>query len=122
MNFHKSKELYSNAIDDVPNGVGVINNLSTLIDYLEQDKIIEILDKWNKHAKANNTILVYIFTKWGYEQELIDTIKNNVDSVVSLTSIEERVIIGQGFMVTSASWTQPQNNMVSIFRFTTWRG
>jgi small GTP-binding protein len=103
------------AIDDVSNGVGVINNLSTLIDYLEEDKIIEILDKWNKRAKANNTILVYIFTKWGYEQKLIDIIKNSVDSVVSLTSIEERVIIGQGFMVTSASWTKPQNNMVLFF-------
>jgi small GTP-binding protein len=104
-----------NAIDDISNGVGVINNLSTLIDYLEEDKIIEILDKWNKRAKANNTILVYIFTKWGYEQKLIDTIKNSVDSIVSLTSIEERVIIGQGFMVTSASWTKPQNNMVLFF-------
>jgi small GTP-binding protein len=104
-----------NAIDDISNGVGVINNLSTLIDYLEEDKIIEILDKWNKRAKANSTILVYIFTKWGYEQKLIDTIKNSVDSVVSLTSIEERVIIGQGFMVTSASWTRPQNNMVLFF-------
>jgi small GTP-binding protein len=103
------------AIDDVSNGVGVINNLSTLIDYLEEDRIIEILNKWNKRAKANNTILVYIFTKWGYEQKLIDTIKNSVDSIVSLTSIEERVIIGQGFMVTSASWTKPQNNMVLFF-------
>jgi len=37
------------AIDDVPNGVGVINNLSTLIDYHE-DKIIEILGKWNERA------------------------------------------------------------------------
>jgi uncharacterized protein len=103
------------AIDDVSDGVGIINNLSTLIDYLEEDKIIEILDKWNKRAKANKTILVYIFTKWGYEQKLIDIIKNSVDSVVSLTSIEERVIIGQGFMVTSASWTRPQNNMVLFF-------
>jgi hypothetical protein len=39
------------AIDEVPNGVGVINNLSTLIDYLEDDKIIEILGKWNERAR-----------------------------------------------------------------------
>ena len=96
------------AIDDVPNGVGVINNLSTLIDYLEEDKIIEILNKWNERAKEKNTILVYIFTKWDYDPKLIEAIKNSVDCVVSLTSIEERVIIGQGFMVTSASWTNLQ--------------
>jgi small GTP-binding protein len=102
------------AIDDVPNGVGVINNLSTLIDYHE-DKIIEMIGKWNERAREKNTILVYIFTKWDYEPELIDSIKNSVDSVVSLTSIEERVIIGQGFMVTSASWTEPSKKLVLFF-------
>jgi small GTP-binding protein len=58
---------------------------------------------------------VYIFTKWDYDPELIDAIKNSVDRVVSLTSIEERVIIGQGFMVTDASWTEPSKNMVLYF-------
>ncbi len=103
------------AIGDVPNGVGVINNLSTLIDYLEEDKIIEILNNWNEYAKEKNTILVYIFTKWDYDPKLIEDIKNSVDCIVSLTSIEERVIIGQGFMVTNASWTKPSNNMVLFF-------
>ncbi len=103
------------AIDDVKNGVGIINNLSTLLDYLETDKIIEIIGKWNKHAKEKNTILVYIFTKWDYKPEIINAVKNSVDCVVSLTSIEERVIIGQGFMVTSASWTHPSNHMVLFF-------
>ena len=103
------------AIDDVPNGVGVINNLSTLIDYLEEDKITKILNKWNEHAKEKNTILVYIFTKWDYDPKLIEEIKNSVDCVVSLTSIEERVIIGQGFMVTSASWIKPSKKMVLFF-------
>jgi small GTP-binding protein len=113
--FSQIERVVLKAIDDVPNGVGVINNLSTLLDYLEEDKIIEILGKWNKRAREKNTVLVYIFTKWDYEPELIDAIKNIVDSVVSLTSIEERVIIGQGFMVTSASWTKPSKNMVLFF-------
>ena len=103
------------AINDVPDGIGVINNLSTLIDYLDDDKIIKILNKWNERARANNTILVYIFTKWDYKPELVDAIKGVVDGVVSLTSIEERVIIGQGFMVTCATWTHPKNNMVLFF-------
>ena len=103
------------AIENIPNGVGVINNLSTLIDYLDEDQIINTINKWNKHARANNTILVYIFTKWDYKPELIQNINNNVDAIVSLNSIEERVIIGQGFMVTSASWNHPANNMVLFF-------
>jgi small GTP-binding protein len=103
------------AIDDIPNGVGVINNLSTLVDYLNKDQVIEIMGKWNKHARTKNTILIYIFTKWDYKPELIQAIKNSVDAVVSLNSIEERVIIGQGFMVTDASWNHPKNNMVLFF-------
>jgi len=103
------------AIDDIPNGIGVINNLSTLLDYLDEDKIIEIIGKWNEHAREKNAILVYIFTKWDYDSKIIEDIKNSVDSVVSLTSIEERVIIGQGFMVTSASWTKPSKKMVLFF-------
>jgi small GTP-binding protein len=103
------------AIDDIPDGIGVINNLSTLLDYLEENKIIEIIGKWNKRAREKNTILVYIFTKWDYDPKIIENIKNSVDNVISLTSIEERVIIGQGFMVTSASWTTPSKNMVLFF-------
>ena len=109
------EEVVLKGIDDVPNGVGVINNLSTMLDYLEEDTIINIMNKWNQRAKENNTVLVYIFTKWDYQPEVIDSIKNAVDSVVSLTSIEERVIIGQGFMVTCASWKHPASNMVLFF-------
>lgn len=103
------------AIEDVPDGIGVVNNLSTLIDYLDADKIIEVLEKWNQHAKEHNTTLVYIFTKWDYDPELIKNLESTMDSVVSLNSIEERVIIGQGFMVTGASWTEPSSNMVLFF-------
>jgi uncharacterized protein len=109
------EETILKAIDDVPNGVGIINNLSTLVDYLDEDKIIKIIDKWNKKARENKTNLVYIFTKWDYKPELIQDIKNCFDSVVSLNSIEERVIIGQGFMVSNASWAHPDNNMVLFF-------
>jgi small GTP-binding protein len=109
------EEVVLKGIDDVSNGVGVINNLSTMLDYLEEDTIISIMNKWNERAREKNTILVYIFTKWDYDPEIIDSIKNAVDSVVSLTSIEERVIIGQGFMVTSASWKHPSSNMVLFF-------
>ncbi|MGB7968677.1 MAG: ATPase domain-containing protein [Methanobacterium sp.] len=112
---NQTEEIILKAIEDIPDGVGIINNLSTLIDYLEEDHVIKIISKWNKKAKANNTILVYIFTKWDYKPELIENIKNSVDAVVSLNSIEERVIIGQGFMVTNASWNHPDNKMVLFF-------
>ena len=112
---NQTEEIILKAIEDIPDGVGIINNLSTLIDYLDEDRVIEIISEWNKKARANNTILVYIFTKWDYKPELIQNIKNSVDAVVSLNSIEERVIIGQGFMVTNALWNHPDNEMVLFF-------
>jgi len=103
------------AIDEIPDGIGIINNLSTIIDYFEGEKTLEIIKNWNERAKEKDVILVYIFTRWDYESELIKTIKNSVDCVVNLSSIEERVIIGQGFMVTCATWTEPKSNMVLYF-------
>ncbi len=78
------------AIEDVPDGVGVINNLSTLIDYLEEDKVLEIMGKWNERARQKDVILVYIFTKWDYNPKFIDSIKNSVDSVVSLNKYRRK--------------------------------
>jgi len=46
--FSQIEGIMLKAIDDVADGVGVINNLSSLIDYLEEDKIIEIIGKWNE--------------------------------------------------------------------------
>ena len=103
------------AINDIPNGIGVINNLSTIIDYLGNGDAIKIVKKWNEKAKENNTILVYVFTEWDYEKSLIKELKSNMDCVVELTTIEERVIVGQGFMVASASWTDPVDTMILFF-------
>lgn len=103
------------AIADVEDGVGVINNLSTLIDQFEGDKTLEIVKKWNKYAQEKNTILLYIFTKWDYDPDLIQSITDIFDCVISLNSIEERVIIGQGFMVTSASWTSAPDNLILFY-------
>lgn len=100
------------AIGDIPDGIGVINNLSTLIDYLGDEETIKIIKKWNEFAKEKNTILLYIFTQWDYEKELFKQIEESVDCLIHLTTIEERVIIGQGFLVTGASWTTPSDTMV----------
>ena len=108
-------EVIIKAINDVKGGVGIINNLSTLIDYMEPNEIVPLIKTWNEHASETGTVLVYLFTQWDYSPELIEKIKDCFDCVVSLNSIEERVIIGQGFMVTATSWTEPQTNMVLFF-------
>ena len=45
------------AIDDVPNGIGIINNLSSLIDSFDNKDLLSIIKNWNKHAKKMGTVL-----------------------------------------------------------------
>ncbi len=110
--YSQIEEVVLKAISDVSEGLGVINNLSTLIDYIGDEETVQIINRWNEAAKEKNTILLYIFTEWDYEAELIEQIKESMDCLVNLNTIEERVIIGQGFMVTGASWITPSSSMV----------
>lgn len=110
--YSQIEEVVLQAITDISDGVGLINNLSSLIDYLGDEETVRIINKWNQVAKDNKTILLYIFTEWEYETDLITRIKESMDCLVNLNIIEERVIIGQGFMVTGASWTTPSSSMV----------
>jgi hypothetical protein len=110
--YSEIEEVVLKAIADVPDGLGVINNLSTLMDYMDDEETVRIINKWNQFAEEQGTILLYIFTEWDYEEELIQKIKDSMDCLINLNTIEERVIIGQGFMVTGASWITPSENMV----------
>lgn len=79
------------------------------------EETLATIKKWNQKARENKTTLVYIFTEWDYHPDLIDEINNSMDCVVDLRTIEERVIIGQGFMVARATWTEPKETMVLFF-------
>ncbi|MBU4535197.1 MAG: GTP-binding protein [Euryarchaeota archaeon] len=114
-NYREVEDLILDAINEVPGGIGVINNLSVLIDYMEMGETLATIKKWNQKARENKTTLVYIFTEWDYNPELIDEINDSMDCVVDLRTIEERVIIGQGFMVARATWTEPKETMVLFF-------
>ncbi|MGC9516279.1 MAG: ATPase domain-containing protein [Methanomicrobiales archaeon] len=113
--YSEIEDTVSAAIKDIPDGIGIINNLSILIDYLGNGNTIDIVKKWNDLAQEYNTTLVYIFTEWDYEKALIEKLKSSVDCVVELKTIEERVIIGQGFMVASSSWSKPVDTMILFF-------
>jgi len=113
--YSQVEEMILEAIEDVPDGIGVINNLSTLIDYLGEDETVKIIKKWNLHGKKYNTSLIYLFTKWDYNPDLIENLEKSMDCVVEIKTIEERVIIGQGFMVAHSSWSKPSDTMVLFF-------
>ena len=45
--YSQIEKVVHTAITDVPDGVGVINNLSALIDYLDPGETVGIIKKWN---------------------------------------------------------------------------
>ena len=113
--YSEVEDVILNAIEDVAGGIGVINNLSVLIDYLSNGNTLELIQKWNEKAKETKTTLVYVFTEWDYDKDVITAIKDSMDCVVDLKTIEERVIIGQGFMVAHSAWSTPVDTMVLFF-------
>lgn len=113
--YSEIKETVLSAIEDIPGGVGVINCLSVIIDYLGNGDTLEIVEAWNRRASEMDVNLVYLFTEWDYERELMDKLRSLMDCVVDLRTIEERVIIGQGFMVAHSDWSKPPETMVLFF-------
>jgi small GTP-binding protein len=113
--YSEVEDVILSAIEDVAGGIGVINNLSVLIDYLSNGDTLNLIKKWNEKAKETETTLVYVFTEWDYDKDVINAIKDAMDCVVDLKTIEERVIIGQGFMVAHSSWSKPVDTMILFF-------
>ncbi|MDI9617453.1 GTP-binding protein [Methanothermobacter sp.] len=113
--YSEIKEIVLNAIEDIPGGLGVINCLSVIIDYVGDEDTLEIVEAWNRRASELDVNLVYLFTEWDYERDLMDKLRSLMDCVIDLRTIEERVIIGQGFMVAHSDWSSPPDTMVLFF-------
>ncbi len=113
--YSKIEETILMAIEDVSNGIGVINNLSTMIDHLGDENALNIIRKWNYHGEKHGTTLAYLFIEWGYDPRIIDEIRKSMDCIIDIKTIEERVIIGQGFMVAHSTWSKPSDTMVLFF-------
>ncbi|MCL7413798.1 MAG: GTP-binding protein [ANME-2 cluster archaeon] len=100
-----SKDILLNAIDDISGGTAVIENVATLIDTIGTDKTMELIEILNAAARKNDVNIVYIFTRWDYEDQTIERIKTLVDCEIELFGIEEKVMYRQVFIVVKSNWT-----------------
>ena len=92
------------SIKEVKGGTGVINSLSSIVDSVGEDKVLGLVKKWNELALKDKVNLVYLFTVWDYPKKLLKDLQDLMNSIVLVTGIEERVIIGQYFAVIKADW------------------
>jgi len=102
----KSAEIVLPAIEDIAGGTAVIENVATLIDSIGADNTIKCIKMLNEAAAKHEVNIIYLFTRWDYEDRLVEQLKNLVDCEVQLFSIEEKVMYRQVFMVVKSNWTR----------------
>ncbi|MEM2925435.1 MAG: ATPase domain-containing protein [Halobacteria archaeon] len=108
----QTQEIVGEAIKDAANGTGIIDNLATLIDSLGEEKTIMFIEYWNSLAKANSVNLVYLFTNWGYSNEILNKIMASVNCVIHLRAIEEKIIYRQVFTVIKSDWADRSGSKI----------
>ncbi len=104
-----SAEIVLPAIEDIAGGTAVIENVATLIDSIGADNTIKCIKMLNGAAAKHEVNIIYLFTRWDYEDRLVEQLKNLVDCEVQLFSIEEKVMYRQVFMVVKSNWTRASN-------------
>lgn len=102
--FGNSQDIILSAIRDVAGGTAIIENVATLIDTIGADKTMELMEKWNTAANKNSVNIVYLFTRWDYEDQMVERLQNLVDCEVELFGIEEKVMYRQVFVVVKSVW------------------
>ena len=100
-----SKDIVLNAIEDITGGTAVIENVATLIDSIGTDNTMELMEVWNEAARKKDVNIVYIFTRWDYEDTMVERLKDLVDCEIELFGIEEKVMYRQVFMVVKSNWS-----------------
>ncbi len=102
----KTTEIVIPAIEDIAGGTAVIENVATLIDSIGADNTIKYIKVLNEAAAKHQVNIVYLFTRWDYEDRLVEQLQNLVDCEIQLFSIEEKVMYRQVFMVVKSNWTK----------------
>jgi small GTP-binding protein len=102
----KTTEIVLPAIEDIAGGTAVIENVATLIDSIGADNTIKYIKILNEAAAKHEVNIVYLFTRWDYEDRLVEQLQNLVDCEIQLFSIEEKVMYRQVFMVVKSNWTK----------------
>jgi len=103
--FNKSKDTVLCAINDIAGGTAVIENVATLIDSIGANNTMELIKTWNEAASKHDVNIIYIFTRWDYEDRMIDQLTGLINCEIELFGIEERVMYRQVYVVVKSSWS-----------------
>jgi small GTP-binding protein len=108
----QTSEMVSKAIEDIEGGTGVIMDVAMLLDSIGIASTLPMINEWNRLAEKNDVNLIYVFTKWEYDDEVFKSFAELVDCEVSVRPIVERVIFKQVFSVTKSNWTEHSDRKI----------
>lgn len=107
-------EALEKALDSVEGGILAIPALSTLVDYCGEQSFVENLEKLKETFKKATTTFVS-FILWPYDEKTIEKIKD-VDCLINIKGIEQRVVFGEYFEVAKARWLENIENRSIMFK------
>jgi hypothetical protein len=93
-----------------------VDSVSTLIDYCGEMKVLKRLDDFMQLVKNSSSVGIYGLTEWAYPQDVIKGIHDDMDAVIVLRGIEERVIYGQYFSILKLNWREETERRSVLFK------
>ncbi len=108
-NLDEMDKVVSKAIEE--NDLIVFGSLSTLIDMIGEE-ILDYVERWNKYARINDSVILYNFVAWPYDSRIVDTIKDLSNAVIEVGGIYHRVILGQYYGILKVDWKEVKGKAV----------
>jgi small GTP-binding protein len=98
-------EVVTAAIKKYKNSVLIFDALSSLLDMRDDScSIIRYIQDWISLSKKSNTSLIFVFTEWPYNEDVIHQIRAMPDCIVELKALESNVILRKYFTISKINW------------------
>lgn len=91
----------------------IFDSISTFIDHCG-DEAIDELKHWKTIFSETNATGIFLFTEWPYEKKTLDKVRLISDAIVSISAVEEKVILREYFHVSKVAWDGTDEKKIKI--------
>ncbi len=91
----------------------IFDSISTFIDHCGENSIDE-LRIWKELFQKTNSTGIFLFTEWPYEKKTLNKVSLFSDAIISISAIEEKVILREYFHVSKVNWDGSEKGKIRI--------
>jgi hypothetical protein len=91
----------------------IFDSISTFIDHCGEHAVDE-LKIWKSIFQETNSTGIFLFTEWPYKKKTLDKVRLISDAIVSISAVEEKVILREYFHVSKVSWDGKEKSKIKI--------